>query len=56
MLVDDEQPTRNAATILGAGKLDIDLVRVGVEFVNVRCDLFPLSVHPRPFTNTVARV
>ena len=56
MLVDDEQPTRNAAAIFGAAKLDIDLVLVGVKVIDTRGDLLPLSVHPRPLANAIARI
>src|SRR6186997_1386642 len=53
MLVHDEQPTRNATTILGATELDIDLVLVGVKLIDTRGDHLPLGVHPRPLANAI---
>ena len=47
MLIDDEQATGDATAILGAGKLDINLVLVGVKLIDTRGDLLPL-LRPGP--------
>ena len=56
MLVHDEQATRNATTVFGAGHLDIDLILVGVEVFDVRRDLLALGVYPRPFADAIPSV